>query len=167
MNIKRYRQILMLIALIILLPVLAFAQTASEIDAMLAADTISSARAACFLLWAADLLPSWHEGFGGEAAIDIGQGWKLGMTTTSPFIKRPMLHPLPGYSNPLIKRFCSLTLFQEFLIVFSVLSKLQNLRLRSHKLPEEFQFLLLKQHDLSFFSPCSSGLTMVVLKTIN
>ena len=78
MNIKRYRQILMLTAVLILLPVLAFAQTAAEMDTMLAADTVSSARAARFVLGAADLLPAGLSGNEAErAAYDMASssGW--------------------------------------------------------------------------------------------
>ena len=52
MNTKRYPLLLLL-----LLPFFAFAQTASEMDAMFAADTVSAARAARFVLGAAYLLP--------------------------------------------------------------------------------------------------------------
>ena len=70
MNIKRRRQILVLIPLLILMPVLAFAQTAAEMDAMLTADTVSSARAARFILGAADLLPSGLSGPEAESSTE-------------------------------------------------------------------------------------------------
>ena len=78
MNIKRRRQILVLVPLLILMPVLAFAQTASEMDTMLQADTVSSARAARFILGAADLLPAGVAGAEAEkAAYDLAasNGW--------------------------------------------------------------------------------------------
>ena len=58
MNLKECRQILALVSLLVFLPVLAFSQTASEMDSMLQTDTVSSAQAAHFILGSADLLPS-------------------------------------------------------------------------------------------------------------
>ena len=59
---KRCRQILTLTLFILLLPVFAFAQTASELDFMLQADTVTAAKAARFVLGAADLLPAGISG---------------------------------------------------------------------------------------------------------
>ena len=67
-----------LLMFFILLPVLAFAQTASELDAMLQADTVTAAGAARFVLGAADLLPAGVSGVDAEnAAYDIAgsKGW--------------------------------------------------------------------------------------------
>ena len=75
MNIKR---LLLLFSLLISHFSLAFAQTAAEMDTMLAADTVSSARAARFVLGAADLLPAGLSGNEAErAAYDMASsnGW--------------------------------------------------------------------------------------------
>ena len=56
----------------------AFAQTASELDTMLTADTVSGARVARFVLGAADLLPAGLSGNEAErAAYDMAasKGW--------------------------------------------------------------------------------------------
>ena len=67
---------------LILLPALAFTQTAAEMDAMLQADTVSAARAARFVLGSADLLPPELSGAAAEqAAYDMAasNGWiKIG-----------------------------------------------------------------------------------------
>ena len=78
MNIKKHRQILVLISLLIFLPIMAFAQTAAELDSLLTADTVSAARAARFVLEASDLLPSGLSGNEAErAAYDMAasNGW--------------------------------------------------------------------------------------------
>ena len=75
---KRCCQILALTLFLLLLPALAFAQTASELDAMLAANTVSAARAARFVLGAENLLPAGVSGADAEkAAYDkaSSNGW--------------------------------------------------------------------------------------------
>ena len=57
-----------LLLLLLLLPAFAFAQTASEMDAMLEADTVSAAKAARFVLGSADLLPAGLSGPEAEKA---------------------------------------------------------------------------------------------------
>ena len=67
-----------LLLFFLLLPVIAFAQTAAEVDAMLEADTITAAKAARFVLGTADLLPSGLSGPDAErAAYDTASsnGW--------------------------------------------------------------------------------------------
>lgn len=76
MNIKGFR--LLLFSLFFSLCSFSFAQTASEMDAMLAANTVSAARAARFVLGAADLLPAGVSGADAEkAAYDMAKskGW--------------------------------------------------------------------------------------------
>ena len=51
-----------LLLVLFLLSAFAFSQTAAEMDAMLGADTVNAASAACFVLGAADLLPAGFEG---------------------------------------------------------------------------------------------------------
>ena len=82
-NMIRKRRWLLLFSLLFFLTAFmpssfAFTQTAAEMDAMLAADTISSARAARFVLGAADLLPAGVAGADAErAAYDMAssRGW--------------------------------------------------------------------------------------------
>ena len=60
------------------LTVPAFAQTASEIDTMLTADTVSAAKAARFVLGAADLLPAGLSGNEAESSTEAeGRGSPL------------------------------------------------------------------------------------------
>ena len=73
MNIKRY-----LAPLLVLLPMLAFGQTAAEMDGMLEAETVSAAKAARFVLGTVDLLPAGLSGPEAErAAYDMAasKGW--------------------------------------------------------------------------------------------
>ena len=73
MNIKKC-----LAPLLILLPFLAFAQTAAEMDIMLEADTVSAAKAARFALATADLLPAELSGPEAERAAyktAASKGW--------------------------------------------------------------------------------------------
>ena len=66
--------------LFLLLPAIAFAQNAAELDAMLKAETVSASSAARFVLGAADLLESGLSGQEAEkAAYDIASsnGWVM------------------------------------------------------------------------------------------
>ena len=77
MIIKNHCHILAL-ALFILFPVLAFSQTAAEMDDMLSSGIVSAARAARFVLGSADLLPQGISGPEAEkAAYDMAasKGW--------------------------------------------------------------------------------------------
>jgi len=76
-------RLLLLFSLLLFLTVFmpgsfAFAQTAAELDAMLTADTVSAARAARFVLGAADLLPAGLSGDEAERAaysMASSNGW--------------------------------------------------------------------------------------------
>jgi len=85
-NIKNSRLWLLLFSLFFFLSSFVFSQTASEMDAMLQADTISAARAARFVLGTADLLPAGLSGTEAEkAAYDmaLSNGWvKIGAEET-------------------------------------------------------------------------------------
>jgi len=64
--------------LLMLAPVLAFCQTAAEMDAMLTANTVSAAKAVRFVLEAADVLPAGLSGPEAEkTAYDLAasKGW--------------------------------------------------------------------------------------------
>ena len=83
-NIKPFR--FLLFSLFILLSSFAFAQTASELDAMLQTETVTAAFAARFVLGAADLLPVNVSGADAEnAAYDMAKsnGW-LKATASDP-----------------------------------------------------------------------------------
>ena len=76
MNTKKYG--LLLCSFFFFLSSFAFAQTAREMDAMLASDTVSAAAAARFVLGAADLLPPGLSGQGAErTAYNMAEsnGW--------------------------------------------------------------------------------------------
>ena len=64
--------------ILLLLPAMVFAQTAAEMDGLLAAETVSAARAARFVLGTADLLPAALSGqLAEKAAYDMASanGW--------------------------------------------------------------------------------------------
>ena len=66
-----------LLPVLLLLPALAFAQTAAEMDSLLASDTVSAAQAARFVLGAADLLPELSGADAENAAYGMASsnGW--------------------------------------------------------------------------------------------
>lgn len=78
MIIKNHSLFAALALFLLLLPVLAYAQTAAEMDSLLGADTVSAARAARFVLGSAELLPGGLSGPEAEkAAYDTARskGW--------------------------------------------------------------------------------------------